>query len=35
MDWTNNMLTGHTTDDVRFWVEVMPIYPGDEDAALQ
>jgi hypothetical protein len=24
-DWTNQMLTGHLTDDVRFWVTVAPI----------
>jgi len=25
MDWTNNMLTGHTCDDVRFWVSIPAI----------
>jgi hypothetical protein len=34
MDWTNSMLGGHTTDDVRFWVDVVAIYPGD-DLALE
>jgi hypothetical protein len=25
MDWTNEMLAGHTTDDLRFWVSVPAI----------
>jgi hypothetical protein len=25
MDWTNTQLTGHLTDDVRFWVTIRPI----------
>ncbi len=25
MDWTNTMLNGHTTDDVRFWVTIPAI----------